>query len=245
MKENQICLLESLARCGFCYHTCTQQGSKKPNQECEDILAKSSPKRKKGTNLNLNPPQVSVPRTFCIQHSASALQTGKNQRKRTCRGHGGGKDHVEPSVSSSRAAVAAGSVGGCDAIGRKHVTLFSHSRADLLRLFRLSRLLFLHPHRHTQTWSGTQSHPSFSIFPLIQVRPGQLSLSHRLQPVLMSPLFYFFSWLRVMQTDGSSIMTTNHFCIFKKKGHFSFPQIAEQKFSKWSTYCVIFQRGFK
>lgn len=172
VKENQICLLESLARCGFCYHTCTQQGSKKPNQECEDILAKSSPKRKKGTNLNLNPPQVSVPRTFCMQHSASALQTGKNQRKRTCRGHGGGKDHVEPSVSSSRAAVAAGSVGGCDAIGRKHVTLFSHSRADLLRLFRLSRLRSPLP-PSSSTHSDMVRHTEPSLFFNFPSHPGE------------------------------------------------------------------------
>lgn len=40
-----------------------------------------------------------------------------------CTGHSGGKGHVEAAVTSGGDASAAGSVGGCVAIGRKNVTL--------------------------------------------------------------------------------------------------------------------------
>lgn len=191
-------------------------------------------------------------KSACQEHSVCNIRL-QLSRQAKIKERGRAEDTVEEKIMSSPLLAAAELpwrpgvweaatplVGSMSHFSPTHALICSGSSGSLV-----SGLLFLHPHRHTQTWSGTQSHPSFSIFPLIQVRPGQLSLSRRLQPVSMSPLFYFFSWLRVMQTDGSSIMTTNHFCIFKKKAHFSFPQIAEQKFSKWSTYCVIFQRGFK
>lgn len=99
------------------------------------------------------------------------LQTGTNQREReTCRGHGQGKDHVERD-----AATAAESVGGCVAIGRKHVTLLPHTLWLAAEQPPLT-LSFSHenvypsssplPHQCTRTRSDTPSHLSFPMSPL-------------------------------------------------------------------------------
>lgn len=101
---------------GFYYHTWTwSKGSNqayKFNEKCMDILAKRP-------TWSQTHHKSMLPRTGCIQQdSAAAVQTGKNQREmETRRGHNGGKDHVEPSATSSRDAVLAGSVGGCFATG--------------------------------------------------------------------------------------------------------------------------------
>lgn len=125
---------------------------------------------------------------------------------------------------------------------------FSHSRTDrwlnslqpsrlspsLTQMCTLPPLLFPPPHQYTGTRLDAPSHLSFSMCPLIRATQGQYRPSHHLQPVLMSPLFFSASHAdrRQHHNDNKPLL---HF-----KRTFFFAQIAEQKLSKWSTYCVIF-----
>lgn len=124
------------------------------------------------------------------------------------------------------------SVGGCDAIGRKHVTLFSHSRADLL--FRLSRLQSPLP-PSSPTHSDMVRHTKPSLFFNFPSHPGETGSAQPEPPSpagVNEPPFLFF-FLTSSHADRRQQHNDNKpLLYFLKKGHFSFPQIAEQKFSK-------------
>lgn len=174
--------------------------------------------KKKGTNLNLNPPQVSVPRTFCMQHfgfSSPDRQKSKKEdmqrtrrRKRSCRA-------LRYQQQSCRGGRERGRL-------RRHWSEACHTFLPLMGWSAPALQARTSPVSSSSILTDTLRHgrhPSFSIFPVIQVRPGQLSLSHRLQPVLMRPLFFFFL-LTSSHADRRQQHDDNKPLLYLKKGHF-------------------------
>lgn len=129
----------------------------------------------------------------CQEHAVCHLQTGTNQREGEVQRTRRRKRSCRALCYKQQRCFCGQSVGGCFAIGRKHVTLLPlmlwSNSPQLSRLSpSLKQMCTL-----TRTRSNTPSRLSFSMFLVIRVTQGQFSPSHHLQPVLMSPFFFLKS----------------------------------------------------